>query len=72
MIIGSDKMHMLQRALTWMVCDLQYARHQARRHGCNVEQYDKEIEDYKQLKEEIWNEYIQDKRTQDRKALKVH
>ena len=49
---------MIQRAITWMISDLQYERHQALAHNCTTGSYDREIEEYRQLKE-----YIRDART---------
>ena len=42
---------MLEKAVRYMISNLQFERHQARMHGCNVKSYDEEIEQYKQLKQ---------------------
>ncbi len=52
-VLGKERHEMVERAISKMIVDLQYERHQARKHGCNVENYDKEIEQYKQLKQVI-------------------
>ncbi|MBR1527002.1 MAG: hypothetical protein IJ640_10170 [Prevotella sp.] len=51
--LPDDVRKMLDKAVRYMISNLQYERHQARMHGCNVESYDKEIEEYKQLKQTI-------------------
>lgn len=42
---------MLEKAVRYMISNLQYERHQALAHGCAGGSYDKEIEEYRQLKE---------------------
>ncbi len=49
--VSERQLSMLEKAVRYMISDLQYERHQARKHGCKVESYDKEIEEYKQLKQ---------------------
>ena len=50
------QLDMLEKALRYMVSTLQYERHQAQLHNCASGSYDKEIEEYKQLKQQIENE----------------
>ena len=49
---------MVERAIRYTLSDLQYERHQALAHGCSAGSYDREIEEYRQLKE-----YMTDDRT---------
>ena len=58
MKLTTQQSAMIQRAITWMISDLQYERHQALAHNCTTGSYDREIEEYRQLKE-----YIRDART---------
>lgn len=47
---------MVERAIRYAISDLQYERHQALAHGCSGGSYDKEIEEFRQLKEYFINE----------------
>lgn len=49
---------MLEKAIRCMISNLQYERHQALVHNCSAGDYNREIEQYRQLKE-----YIEDART---------
>ena len=44
---------MLEKAVRYMISNLQYERHQALAHNCAPGSYDKEIEEYRQLKQFI-------------------
>ena len=57
-LITRNQKKMLEKAVRYMISDLQYERHQALLHGCTIGNYDKEIEEYKQLKEELFNDNI--------------
>ncbi|WP_091963085.1 hypothetical protein [Prevotella sp. tc2-28] len=46
---------LFEKAVRYMISDLQYERHQALAHGCAGGSYDKEIEEYKQLENIISN-----------------
>ena len=46
---------LFEKAVRYMISDLQYERHQALAHGCAGGSYDKEIEEYKQLQNIINN-----------------
>ena len=52
------QLDMLEKAMRYMVSNLQYEQHQAMLHNCSTGSYNKEIEDYRQLKQ-----YISDART---------
>jgi hypothetical protein len=54
--ISKKQKSMVLRAITWMISNLQYERHQALSHGCSTGSYDTEIEEYRQLKEYISDE----------------
>lgn len=56
--LNQPQIEMLEKALRYMVSNLQYERHQAQLHNCSCGSYDKEIEDYRQLKQ-----YIEDERS---------
>ena len=53
--ITKEQYSMVAKALRHMISNLQYERHQAQLHNCSIGSYDKEIEDYRQLKQ-----YFQD------------
>ena len=59
MKLTSQQSAMIRRAITWMISDLQYERHQALAHNCSAGSYDKEIEEYRQLKQYITDESLQ-------------
>lgn len=42
---------LLEKAVRYMIGNLQYEQHQARMHGCSSGSYDEEIAEYKQLKQ---------------------
>ena len=44
---------LIEKAVRYMISNLQYERHQALAHGCAGGSYDKEIEEYRQLKQII-------------------
>ena len=46
---------LFEKAVRYMISDLQYERHQALAHGCAGGSYDKEIEEYKQLQNIVSN-----------------
>lgn len=48
---------LLEKAVRYMISNLQYERHQALTHGCNSGSYDSEIIEYKQLKELLLCKY---------------
>ena len=56
--LSKHQAELLEKALRYMISNLQYERHQAREHGCNTAVYDAEIEEYRQFKK-----IIQDART---------
>lgn len=58
-LISEKHCSMIERAIRWMISDLQYERHQALSHGCQGGSYDKEIEEYRQLKDYLLNESVQ-------------
>ena len=58
MKLSKEQSTMILRAISWMISDLQYERHQALCHGCSAGSYDKEIEEYRKLKTFIINEGI--------------
>ena len=58
MKMSKEQSTMILRAISWMISDLQYERHQALCHGCTGGSYDKEIEEYRKLKTQIINEGI--------------
>ena len=53
LILSKHETELLEKAIRYMISNLQYERHQAREHGCNVANYDAEIEEYRQFKEKI-------------------
>ncbi len=54
---SKHQLTLLEKAVRYMISNLQYERHQALSHGCSSYAYDKEIEEYKQFKT-----YIEDAR----------
>ena len=61
--ISLNKRHieLIEKAIRYTISDLQYERHQALLHGCTVGTYDNEIEEFRQLKRYIQDEYLQDR-----------
>ena len=53
MKLTAHQKEMIERAIRYAISDLQYERHQALAHGCSGGCYDKEIEEYQQLKKVI-------------------
>ena len=43
-------LELLEKAVRFTIADLMFEKHEARKHGCFTNAYDKEIEEYKQLK----------------------
>lgn len=50
---SNEQLVLMERAVRYMISNLQYERHQACKHGCNPKAYDEEIEQYKQFKQYI-------------------
>ena len=51
--ITSEQVELIAKAVRYMISDLQYERHQALAHHCDRGSYDKEIDEYKELKQFI-------------------
>ena len=65
MVLSEKQKSMMLRAITWMISDLQYERHQALQHNCSTGSYDTEIEEYKQLKQYLNDGGVQNGQTSD-------
>ena len=52
---SKHQIELMEKAIRYMISNLQYERHQAATHGCSTGSYDAEIEEYKQLKEYVGN-----------------
>ena len=55
---SKQQLSLIEKAVRYMISNLQYERHQALAHGCSSSGYDKEIQEYRQLKEFLNNESV--------------
>ena len=53
LVFSQKHLAMIEKSVRYMISDLQYEQHQALAHGCAGGSYDKEIEEYRQLKQYI-------------------
>ena len=54
--VTKRNIELLEKAIRYTISNLQYERHQALAHGCSAGSYDKEIEEYRQLKKIFYDD----------------